>query len=151
MELFKVEVLCHPTISNSILKTSALSPLQSRSLLISSSSSWIFNTLDGDDSLVCSIIIIQIIIIIIIHLMIEYKYYMDVSVSWASSFCKSRRTLSYLALLTSFEYPPVFLRSSIRFPGSTSFLQYHWCCWSVLCSLKCFRHFVQKCFFSFRL
>ena len=133
--------------SNSMLKTSGLNPLQSRSLPYFCSSSLIFITLDGDDLLESSIINIQ----IIINLMMEYKIYIDVPFSWASSFCKSRRTLSYLAFLTSFKYPPVFLRLSIRFPGSTSFLQYHWCCWSVLCSLKCFRPLVQKCFFSFRL
>ena len=120
-----------------MLKTSALSPFQSRSLPFSCSSSWIFKTSDGNDSLESSIINIQ----IIIKLMMENMIYMDVPFSWASSFCKSRRILSYLALLTSLEYPPVFLRSSIKFPGSTSFLQYHWCCgasvarWNVLDTL----------------
>ena len=131
-----------------MLKTSALSPFQCQSLPFSCSSSWIFNTLDGGNSLESSIWNIQIIIII---LMMEYKIYMDVPFICASRFCTSRRILSYLALLTSFEYPPVFLRSLIKFPGSTSILQYNWCCWSVLCSLKCLRHLVQKYFFSFRL
>ena len=129
---------------NSMLKISVLSPLRSRFLPCSCWSSWIFHTLDGDDSLKCSIIYIK---IIIINQMMEYKIYIDVPFSWASSFCKSR-TRSYFAFLTSFEYPPVFLRSSIKFPGSTSFLQYQLCWLRVLCLVKCLRHLVQKCFFT---
>ena len=81
----------------------------------------------------------------------EYKISMVVPSCRASSLFKYRRILSKVAFLTSWEYPPVFLKSSIRFPGSTSFLQNLSCCWSVLCSVKCFKHLVQKCFFSARL
>ena len=133
--------------SHSMLRTSALSSLQSRSLPVSYSSSWIFNTLDGDDLLESSIIIIQ----IIINLIMEYKIYMVVPSSRASSLFKYRRILFKVAFLISWEYSPVFLKSAIRFPGSTSFLQNYPCCWSVLCSVKCFKHLVQKCFFSARL
>ena len=135
-----------------MLRTLALSPYQSRSLPVSCSSSWTFNTLDGDYLLESSRINIQIIIMkIIINLMMEYKIYMVVPSSRASSLFKYRRFLSKIAFLTSWEYPPVFLKSSIRFSGSTSFFQNLPCCWSVLCSVKCFKHLVQKCFFSARL
>ena len=83
--------------------------------------------------------------------MMEYKISMVVPSSRASSLFKYRRILSKVAFLTSCEYPPVFFKSSIRFPGSISFLQNLSCCWSVLCSVKCFKHLVQICFFSARL
>ena len=131
---------------HSMLRTSALSSIQSLSLPVSCSSSWIFNTLDGDDLLESSIINIQ----IIINMIIKYKIYMVVPSSRASSHFNYRRILSNVAFLISWEYPLVFLKSSIRFPGSTSFLQNLPCCWSVLWSVKCFKHLVQKCFFSAR-
>ena len=121
-----------------------------RSLPVSCLSSWIFNTLDGDDLLESSIINIQI-IIIKLNLMMEYKIYMVVLSSRASRLFKYRRILSKVAFLTSLEYPPLFLISSIRLPNSTSILQNLPCCWSVLCSVKCFKHLMQKCFFSARL
>ena len=133
--------------SHSMLRTSALSPFQSRSLPVFYSSSWNFNTLDGNDLLESSIINIQI-IIIIINFMMEYKILMVVPSCRASSLFKYRRILSKVAFLTSWEYSPMFLKSLIRFPGSTSLLQNLPCCWSVLWSVKCFKHLVQKYFFS---
>ena len=126
-----------------MLITSDLNLFQSRSLPFSCSSSLIFNTLDGDDSLESSIINIQ----IIINLIMEFKIYIVSHSLLASSFSKYRRILSNLAFLTSLEYPPVSRKASIRFPGSTSFLQYNLCWSRVFCSVKCCRHLVQKCFF----
>ena len=62
---------------HSMLKTSALSPLQSRSLAVSYSSYWNFNTSDSDDLLENSKINILLIIIILllINLIMEYKIY----------------------------------------------------------------------------
>ena len=85
------------SFSDLMLKTSVLSLFESWSLPCSCSSSWIFNTLDGYDSLKCSIINIQ----IIINLMMEFKIYIVSPSFWASSFSKYRRILSHLDFLTS--------------------------------------------------
>ena len=105
-------------------------------------SSWIFSSLDGDASLASSILNIQ----IVVYFMMVFRIYM-VAPSSTSSLCKYCRILVIVAFFTSFEYPPVTRKASIRFSGSTSFLQYNACCCSDLCSIKCLRHLVQKCFF----
>ena len=120
------------------------SSLVSVSLPILFSSSWIFSSLDGDASLASSIINIQ----MIVYFMMVFNIHMVApSSSSFSSFCNYRRILLIVAFLTSWEYPPVSRRTSIRFPGSTSFVQYHACFSSNLCSVKSLRHLVQKCFF----
>ena len=115
---------------------------------------WIFyafrsprSSLHGDGKLFSSKTNIH----IILYLMMVLIIYMAAPFSLASRFCRYCRIQSNVAFLISLEYPPVLLRASIRFPNSTSFLQYHLCCWSVLFSAKCFRHFVQKCFFRCHL
>ena len=124
---------------------SAFKELQPR--YIFQAESWILTNLHGDGKLLSSKIYIK----IILYLMMVLIIYMAAPFFLASSLCRYFRTLSNDAFLISLEYPPVLLRASIRFPDSTSFLQYHWCCWSVFCSAKCFRHFVQKCFLPCRL
>ena len=55
--------------------------------------------------------------------MMEYEIDLVVPTSRASSLFKFRQILSNVAFLTSLEYPAVFLKSSFKFLGSTSFLQ----------------------------
>ena len=103
-----------------------------------------FLQLDSDASLASSIINIQ----IIVYLMMVFNIHMVAPfLSAFLRFCKYHRYLLIVAFLTSLEYPFVFRIASNKFLGVTSFLQYHECCSSDVCSVKCLRHLVQKCFF----